>query len=121
MYHASHFLDSIIISIPDGEPTICLVFMGQRFVAVMDGPEERIIPGNALAISANLPFRGLDRFGVSFLNKFEVCTVHDREILLTVVYIHRERETAMAPHSNLCTCLLAQCACLSWWWWWVSS
>jgi hypothetical protein len=41
-------------------------------VAVMDGPEERIIPGNALAISANMPFRGLDRFGVSFLNKFEV-------------------------------------------------
>ncbi|TFJ82953.1 hypothetical protein NSK_005726 [Nannochloropsis salina CCMP1776] len=42
-----------------------------RFVAVMDGPEERVIPGNAMAVAGNLPFRGLDRFGVSFLNRFE--------------------------------------------------
>lgn len=42
-----------------------------RFVAVMDGPEDRIIPGNALAVSHDLPFRGLERFGVSFLNRFE--------------------------------------------------
>jgi hypothetical protein len=32
----------------------------------------RVIPGNALAVAGNMPFRGLDRFGVSFLNKFEV-------------------------------------------------
>jgi EH domain-containing protein 1 len=42
-----------------------------RFVAVMDGPDERVIPGNALTVSPNLPYRGLDRFGVAFLNKFE--------------------------------------------------
>ena len=42
-----------------------------RFVAVMDGPDERIIPGNALAVSHDLPFRGLERFGVAFLNRFE--------------------------------------------------
>mmetsp|Transcript_10070 Transcript_10070/g.14205 ORF Transcript_10070/g.14205 Transcript_10070/m.14205 type:complete len:561 (-) Transcript_10070:92-1774(-) len=42
-----------------------------RFVAVMDGSDERVIPGNALTVSPNLPYRGLDRFGVSFLNKFE--------------------------------------------------
>ncbi|CAN0289192.1 unnamed protein product, partial [Phaeothamnion confervicola] len=42
-----------------------------RFVAVMDGPDERVVPGNALTVSPNLPYRGLDRFGVSFLNKFE--------------------------------------------------
>ena len=42
-----------------------------RFVAVMDGPDERVIPGNALAVSHDLPYRGLERFGVSFLNRFE--------------------------------------------------
>ncbi|CAM9450108.1 unnamed protein product [Ectocarpus sp. 12 AP-2014] len=42
-----------------------------RFVAVMDGSDERVVPGNALTVSPNLPYRGLDRFGVSFLNKFE--------------------------------------------------
>lgn len=36
----------------------------------MDGPDERIIPGNALAVSADMPYRGLDRFGVAFLNRF---------------------------------------------------
>lgn len=42
-----------------------------RFVAVMDGVDERVIPGNALAVSNNLPFKGLERFGVAFLNRFE--------------------------------------------------
>jgi hypothetical protein len=42
-----------------------------RFTAVMDGPEERIIPGNALCVSPEMPYRGLERFGVSFLNRFE--------------------------------------------------
>eukprot|EP01041_Mallomonas_annulata_P010242 gene10242-21360_t len=42
-----------------------------RFVAVMDGPDERVIPGNALAVSHDMPYRGLDRFGVAFLNRFE--------------------------------------------------
>ena len=42
-----------------------------RFVAVLDGPDERIIPGNALAVAADMPYRGLERFGVSFLNRFE--------------------------------------------------
>jgi hypothetical protein len=42
-----------------------------RFTAVMDGPDERVIPGNALAVSHDLPYRGLERFGVSFLNRFE--------------------------------------------------
>lgn len=42
-----------------------------RFTAIMNGPEERTIPGNALAISADLPYRGLQKFGLSFLNRFE--------------------------------------------------
>lgn len=42
-----------------------------RFVAVMDGPDERIIPGNALAVSNDMPYKGLEKFGVAFLNRFE--------------------------------------------------
>ncbi|KAI1310226.1 3-hydroxyisobutyryl-CoA hydrolase [Mortierella claussenii] len=43
-----------------------------RFVAVMSGSEPRVIPGNAAAVSADLPFRGLDRFGQAFLTRFQV-------------------------------------------------
>lgn len=42
-----------------------------RFVAVMHGDEERTVPGNAVAVSPDLPFGGLAMFGTSFLNKFE--------------------------------------------------
>lgn len=37
----------------------------------MDGPDERIIPGNALAVSNDMPYKGLEKFGVAFLNRFE--------------------------------------------------
>ncbi|OQS00333.1 hypothetical protein THRCLA_06008 [Thraustotheca clavata] len=42
-----------------------------RFMAVMYGDDERIVPGNALAVSPDLPYGGLSMFGTSFLNKFE--------------------------------------------------
>lgn len=42
-----------------------------RFTALIDGVDERIIPGNALAVSHEMPYRGLERFGVAFLNRFE--------------------------------------------------
>ena len=38
---------------------------------LINGPEERTIPGNALSVHPELPFRGLERFGVSFLSRFE--------------------------------------------------
>ncbi len=38
---------------------------------LINGPEERTIPGNALSVHPDLPFRGLERFGVSFLSRFE--------------------------------------------------
>ncbi|KAI8576700.1 hypothetical protein K450DRAFT_255725 [Umbelopsis ramanniana AG] len=43
-----------------------------RFVAVMHGNQDRIIPGNAAAVNSELPFRGLDRFGQAFLSRFQV-------------------------------------------------
>jgi len=42
-----------------------------RFTVLINGPEERVIPGNALSVHPELPYRGLERFGVSFLSRFE--------------------------------------------------
>jgi len=42
-----------------------------RFCVLLNGPEERTIPGNALSVHPDLPFRGLERFGVSFLSRLE--------------------------------------------------
>ncbi|KAI9321458.1 P-loop containing nucleoside triphosphate hydrolase protein [Dichotomocladium elegans] len=43
-----------------------------RFVAVMHGTEDRILPGNAAAVNQDLPFRGLNAFGQAFLSRFQV-------------------------------------------------
>ncbi|GAA5805173.1 P-loop containing nucleoside triphosphate hydrolase protein [Helicostylum pulchrum] len=43
-----------------------------RFVAIMNGQEDRIIPGNAAAVNQELPFRGLNHFGQAFLSRFQV-------------------------------------------------
>ncbi|DAZ97270.1 TPA: hypothetical protein N0F65_009321 [Lagenidium giganteum] len=42
-----------------------------RFIAVMHGEEARTMPGNAVAVSPELPYGGLSMFGTAFLNKFE--------------------------------------------------
>jgi GTPase SAR1 family protein len=43
-----------------------------KFVAVMHGQSERILPGNAATVQAELPFCGLSNFGTSFLSKFNI-------------------------------------------------
>jgi GTPase SAR1 family protein len=43
-----------------------------RFVAIMNGQEDRVIPGNAAAVNQELPFRGLNHFGQAFLSRFQV-------------------------------------------------
>ncbi|KAJ4725165.1 EH domain-containing protein 1 [Melia azedarach] len=42
-----------------------------RFVVVMSGPDDRSIPGNTVAVQADMPFSGLTSFGTAFLSKFE--------------------------------------------------
>eukprot|EP01125_Pyxidicula_operculata_P008127 TRINITY_DN2752_c0_g1_i1.p1 TRINITY_DN2752_c0_g1~~TRINITY_DN2752_c0_g1_i1.p1 ORF type:complete len:634 (-),score=192.24 TRINITY_DN2752_c0_g1_i1:1662-3563(-) len=42
-----------------------------RFVAVMHGDEDRIIPGNALSVDQDKPFTTTNMFGTGFLSKFE--------------------------------------------------
>ncbi|KAL2608153.1 hypothetical protein R1flu_026726 [Riccia fluitans] len=43
-----------------------------RFVVVMGGTDERSVPGNTIAVQADMPFSGLTKFGTAFLSKFEV-------------------------------------------------
>lgn len=57
-----------------------------RFVAVMYGDEDRVTPGNAAAIQAELPFRGLQKFGTGLLNKFEVSQA-DSRILRSITFV----------------------------------
>jgi len=38
----------------------------------MNGVESRVIPGNAAAVTADMPFRGLNKFGQAFLTRFQV-------------------------------------------------
>jgi EH domain-containing protein 1 len=42
-----------------------------RFVVVMGGTDERSVPGNTIAVQADMPFSGLSKFGTAFLSKFE--------------------------------------------------
>eukprot|EP00898_Chlorokybus_atmophyticus_P007677 jgi/Chlat1/7910/Chrsp68S07352 len=42
-----------------------------RFVVIYGGHEERITPGNTLAVQSDKPFTGLTSFGTGFLSKFE--------------------------------------------------
>lgn len=47
-----------------------------RFNAVMLGNEDRIVPGNALAVDPSMPFSSLTKFGTEFLNKFQASMCH---------------------------------------------
>ncbi|XP_021564068.1 EH domain-containing protein 1-like [Carlito syrichta] len=40
------------------------------FIAVMHGPAEGVVPGNALVVDPRRPFRKLNAFGNAFLNRF---------------------------------------------------
>ena len=42
-----------------------------RFLAVLHGPEDKIIPGHALAVHPALPFTALNKFGSAFLNRLQ--------------------------------------------------
>ncbi|RRT82895.1 hypothetical protein BHM03_00016312 [Ensete ventricosum] len=38
---------------------------------LQSGPDERTIPGNTIAVQADMAFSGLTMFGTAFLSKFE--------------------------------------------------
>lgn len=43
-----------------------------KFISIMYGDKDRVIPGNAASISDALPFQNLQQFGTGFLKRFEV-------------------------------------------------
>ncbi|RWS30308.1 EH domain-containing protein 3-like protein [Leptotrombidium deliense] len=47
-----------------------------RFIAVMCGEQEGVIPGNALVVDPKKQFRPLGKFGNAFLNRFQCSTVN---------------------------------------------
>ena len=46
----------------------------EKFVALMYGTNERVVPGNA-AVQKDKPFKALETFGMPFVNRFEVSEV----------------------------------------------
>ncbi|KAJ4977343.1 hypothetical protein NE237_002449 [Protea cynaroides] len=57
-----------------------------RFVVVMSGPDERSIPGNTVAVQADMPFSGLTTFGTSFLSKFQ-CSQMPHPLLDHIAFV----------------------------------
>ncbi|GFZ10644.1 EPS15 homology domain 2 [Actinidia rufa] len=57
-----------------------------RFVVVMSGPDERSIPGNTIAVHADMPFSGLTTFGGAFLSKFE-CSQMPHPLLEHITFV----------------------------------
>ncbi|KAK7603206.1 hypothetical protein V9T40_003205 [Parthenolecanium corni] len=51
-----------------------------RFIAVMHGDKEGVIPGNALVVDPKKQFRPLSKFGNSFLNRLQ-CSMVDSPVL----------------------------------------
>ncbi|XP_052202090.1 EH domain-containing protein 1-like [Diospyros lotus] len=57
-----------------------------RFVVVMSGPDERSIPGNTIAVQADMPFNGLTTFGGAFLSKFQ-CSQMPHPLLEHITFV----------------------------------
>ncbi|XP_066377080.1 EH domain-containing protein 1-like isoform X1 [Miscanthus floridulus] len=75
--------------------SLCFAFAGahigpepttDRFVVVMSGPDERTIPGNTIAVQADMPFSGLTTFGTAFLSKFE-CSQMRHPLLEHITFV----------------------------------
>eukprot|EP00918_Siedleckia_nematoides_P010749 GHVU01023509.1.p1 GENE.GHVU01023509.1~~GHVU01023509.1.p1 ORF type:complete len:536 (-),score=79.31 GHVU01023509.1:146-1753(-) len=49
-----------------------------RFIAVMGGEQEGVIPGNALVVDPNKQFRPLSKFGNAFLNRFQCSSLKNK-------------------------------------------
>ncbi|KAI5084180.1 hypothetical protein GOP47_0000349 [Adiantum capillus-veneris] len=57
-----------------------------RFVVVMGGTDSRSVPGNTIAVQADMPFSGLTKFGTAFLSKFE-CSQMPHPLLEHITFV----------------------------------
>uniref|UniRef100_A0A915KY32 Dynamin-type G domain-containing protein n=1 Tax=Romanomermis culicivorax TaxID=13658 RepID=A0A915KY32_ROMCU len=57
-----------------------------RFIAVMHGEQETVIPGNALVVDTKKQFRPLSKFGNAFLNRLQ-CSMLPNPVLQSVTII----------------------------------
>ena len=57
-----------------------------RFIVVMHGEQEGVIPGNALVVDPKKPFRPLTKFGNAFLNRFQ-CSQLTNTVLDSITII----------------------------------
>ena len=54
-----------------------------KFIAVMHGVDDGVIPGNALVVDPKKQFRPLSKFGNAFLNRFQ-CSVVNNQVLESI-------------------------------------
>ncbi|GFZ07399.1 EPS15 homology domain 1 [Actinidia rufa] len=57
-----------------------------KFTSLQNGPDERSIPGNTIAVHADMPFNGLTTFGTAFLSKFE-CSQMPHPLLEQITFV----------------------------------
>ncbi|XP_023235175.1 EH domain-containing protein 3-like [Centruroides sculpturatus] len=57
-----------------------------RFITVMHGDQEGVIPGNALVVDPKKQFRPLAKFGNAFLNRFQ-CSMVNSDVLRSITII----------------------------------
>jgi len=58
----------------------------EKFVAVVHGTEDCIIPGEAAITDSSLPFDSLNKFGSKFLNRFE-CAASNVPVLKSMILV----------------------------------
>jgi hypothetical protein len=76
------------------------------FNSVMWGPDDRIIPGNALAVDEDMPFSSLTKFGTEFLNKFQASMCNASVLRESADLYTCPPVPRMAWHSHRQRCLL---------------
>jgi len=87
-----------------------------RFVVVCHGAEERVTPGNTLAVQPDKPYSGLSQFGSGFLSKFQSSQCNARlleEITLVdtpgVLSGEKQRIERSYDFVEVCTWFAARC------------
>ncbi|KAJ8425689.1 hypothetical protein Cgig2_026211 [Carnegiea gigantea] len=95
-YHFDTFVSPLLTNSDfDAKPMVMLLgqystgkttFIKHMLKSSYPGPDERNIPGNTVAVQADMPFRGLTAFGTAFLSKFE-CSQMPHPLLEHITFV----------------------------------